>query len=100
MRTFLSHDATARCSDWGENEISDMPSSGGLLSATSFEMSPVVLFAADALEVGPLPKRPDIFQGLRRRGRNEKMDRSYKALQTMCYHERSNSSTSSPRPPV
>ncbi len=37
-----------------------MPSSGGLLSATSFEMSPVVLFAAEELELAPLPKRPDI----------------------------------------
>ena len=63
MRTFLSHDATARCSDWGENEISEMPSSGGLMSATSFEMSPVVLFAADALELAAFPKRPDILEG-------------------------------------
>ena len=39
-----------------------MLSSGGLLNATSFEMSPVVLFAADALEVAPLPKMPDIFE--------------------------------------
>ena len=61
MRTFLSHDATARCSDWGENEMSEMPSSGGLLSTTSFEMSPVVLFAADVLELVALPKRPDIL---------------------------------------
>ena len=43
--------------------MSDMPSSGGLLNAMSFEMSPVVLFAADALELGPLPKRPDIIDG-------------------------------------
>lgn len=62
MRTFLSHDATARCSDWGENEISEMLSSGGLLSVTSFEISPVVLFAADALALVALPKRPDIFE--------------------------------------
>ena len=60
MRTFLSHDATARCSDCGENERSDMPSSGGLLNATSLEISPVVLFAAEELELAPLPKRPDI----------------------------------------
>ena len=37
-----------------------MPSSGGLLNVTSLEMSPVVLFAADELELAPLPKRPDI----------------------------------------
>ena len=37
-----------------------MPSSGGLLSATSFDISPVVLFAAEELELAPLPKRPDI----------------------------------------
>lgn len=63
MRTFLSHEATARCSDWGEKEMSDMPSSGGLLSAMSFEMSPVVLFAADAFELVAVPKRPDILEG-------------------------------------
>ena len=39
-----------------------MLSSGGLLSATSFEMSPVVLFAAAAFELVALPKRPDIFE--------------------------------------
>lgn len=38
-----------------------MLSSGGLLRATSFEMSPVVLFAAAALELFALPKRPDIL---------------------------------------
>lgn len=37
-----------------------MPSSGGLLSAISFEISPVVLLAAEELELAPLPKRPDI----------------------------------------
>lgn len=58
----MSHDATARCSDWGENEISEMLSSGGLLSAMSFEMSPVVLFAADALELVALPNSPDIVE--------------------------------------
>lgn len=41
--------------------MSEMPSSGGLLSTTSFEMSPVVLFAADVLELVALPKRPDIL---------------------------------------
>ena len=43
--------------------MSEILSSGGLLSATSFEMSPVVLFAAAAFElVVALPKRPDIFE--------------------------------------
>lgn len=60
MRTFLSHDATARCSDCGENEMSEIPSSGGLLNATSFEMSPVVLFADAAFDAA-LPKRPAIL---------------------------------------
>lgn len=60
MRTFLSHDDTARWSDCGENERSDMLSSGGLLSVTSFEISPVVLAADAALELAALPKRPDI----------------------------------------
>lgn len=47
MRTFLSHDATARCSDWGENLRSEIPSSGGEVRVMSFEMSPVVFeFAA------------------------------------------------------
>ena len=65
MRTFLSHDATAKCSDCGENERSEMPSSGGLLSATSFDMSPVVLLVEEALVVAALPKRPDILGVLR-----------------------------------
>ena len=43
--------------------MSEMLSSGGLLSATSFEMSPVVLFAADALEPAPLPKMPAMLDG-------------------------------------
>ena len=42
--------------------MSEMLSSGGLLNAISFEISPVVLFAADALELAPLPKMPDIFE--------------------------------------
>lgn len=42
--------------------MSEMLSSGGLLSAISFEISPVVLFAADALELAPLPKMPDISE--------------------------------------
>lgn len=64
MRTFLSHDATARCSDCGEKDRSEMPSSGGLLNARSFEMSPVVLFA-DAAFDPVLPKGPDIMLELR-----------------------------------
>ena len=43
--------------------MSEMLSSGGLLSATSFDMSPVVLFAADALEPAPLPKMPAMLDG-------------------------------------
>ena len=42
--------------------MSEMLSSGGLLRATSFEMSPVVLFAAAALVLAALPKRPDICE--------------------------------------
>ena len=56
----MSHDATAKCSDCGEKDRSEIPSSGGLLNAISFEISPVVLFAAEALELAALPKRPDI----------------------------------------
>ena len=43
--------------------MSEMLSSGGLLSAMSFEISPVVLFAAAAVELAALPNRPDIFEG-------------------------------------
>ena len=43
MRTLLYHDATLRKSAVGENASSEMLSSGGVLSATSFEISPVVL---------------------------------------------------------
>lgn len=64
MRTFLSHDATAKCSDCGENDRSEIPSSGGLLNATSFEISPVVLFADAAFDAALL-KRPDIMLELR-----------------------------------
>lgn len=60
MRTFLSQEATARCSDTGENERSEMPSSGGDVRGTSLEMSPLVLFAEVVVEV-LLPKR-DILQ--------------------------------------
>ncbi len=52
----------ARWSDWGEKERSEMLSSGGLLNATSFEISPVVLAADVALELAALPKRPDIVE--------------------------------------
>jgi hypothetical protein len=62
MRTFLSHEDMARWSDWGEKERSEMLSSGGLLNATSFEISPVVLAADVALELAALPKRPDIVE--------------------------------------
>jgi len=60
MRTFLSQEATARCSDTGENERSEMPSSGGEARGTSLEMSPLVLFAEAAVDA-LLPKR-DIVQ--------------------------------------
>jgi hypothetical protein len=43
MRTFLSQEATARCSDCGENERSEMLSSGGDCRATSLDRSPRVL---------------------------------------------------------
>lgn len=56
MRTFLSQEATAKCSDTGENERSEMPSSGGEARGTSLEMSPLVLFAEAAVEA-LLPKR-------------------------------------------
>ena len=42
MRTFLSQEATARCSETGENETSEILSSGGSLSGTSFDISPWV----------------------------------------------------------
>lgn len=58
MRTFLSHDATAKCSLAGENRISEILSSGGRLSGTSLEMSPVVLvWLADDAAEPTLPKR-------------------------------------------
>ena len=61
----MSHDATARCSDWGENAKSEMPSSGGLFRVMSFDMSPVelVFWFADA---AVLPKRPDMIDGYSR----------------------------------
>jgi hypothetical protein len=59
MRTLLSHDATLRKSAVGENASSEMLSSGGLLSATSFEMSPVVLGAP--LAAAPVLVKSDIL---------------------------------------
>lgn len=55
MRTFLSHDATARKSPAGENFRSEIESSGGDDSATSLEGSPGAL--VEAAEAA-LPKRP------------------------------------------
>lgn len=53
--TFLSQDATARCSDCGENEMSEMLSSGGVVRATSLVKSPRVFAWLVELAV---PKRP------------------------------------------
>lgn len=58
--TFLSHDATARCSDWGENLRSEIPSSGGAVRVTSLEISPMVFVLAAA---EGCPKRPDMVVG-------------------------------------
>ena len=55
MRTFLSQEATARCSETGEKETSDMLSSGGSLSGTSFDMSPCVGLLG-VLDAGVEPK--------------------------------------------
>ena len=55
----LSHDETPRKSAVGENANSDMLSSGGEESATSFEMSPVVLVVV-LLAVLP-PEKRDIL---------------------------------------
>ena len=60
----MSHDATARWSDCGENEISEMPSSGGLVRGTSFEMSPVVLLAFEALVGEAAFAKRDIVEAL------------------------------------
>ena len=59
MRTLLSHDATAKWSDWEENEISEILSSGGFSRRTSLERSPKVLLwvAAALLD----PNNPDIL---------------------------------------
>jgi hypothetical protein len=50
MRTFWSHDETARWSDLGEKASSDTLSEGGCFSSTSFPRSPWVLFADAAAE--------------------------------------------------
>ena len=65
MRTFLSHEATARCSDCDENFICDMPSSGGAVRVKSAEMSPLLLVA---VEVG-VELNNAIVRWLRRSGR-------------------------------
>ena len=48
MRTLLSHDEMLRKSAEGEKASSEMLSSGGVLRATSLEMSPVVLGVLEA----------------------------------------------------
>lgn len=64
MRTFLSQLDTARkslaCVVDGENERSEIVSSGGVESATSLFRSPVVVLAA-ALVAAPPPKSVDIL---------------------------------------
>jgi hypothetical protein len=55
MRTFLSHDETARKSFAGEKWSAEMLSSGGSFSAMSLEGSPWVAEAGCA--AGVLPKR-------------------------------------------
>lgn len=64
MRTFLSHDATAKWSVVGEKARSEIPSSGGWFKGTSFEMSPVVFVWPAELVAAPLPKSPDIAKGV------------------------------------
>ncbi|MBA7489883.1 hypothetical protein ES702_00417 [subsurface metagenome] len=59
MRTFLSHDATARKSPVGENARSETLSEGGSDNAISFERSPEVLAEDAAAEA--LPKIPDML---------------------------------------
>lgn len=63
MRTLLSHDATLRKSAVGEKASSEMLSSGGEASGTSFEMSPVVLGVLLAVVLVPVEKR-DILVGV------------------------------------
>ena len=60
MRTFLSQDATARCSLAGEKRRSEILSSGGIVRATSFEISPEVLFWAVVAGVVPTEPKSDI----------------------------------------
>lgn len=56
----------------GEKARSEMLSSGGAVRVTSFDMSPVVLFAAVVPVEGLVePKRPDIVRWV---GRSAKMD--------------------------
>ena len=55
MRTFLSQEATARCSETGEKDTSDILSSGGSFRGTSFEISPWVGLLG-VLEAGVEPK--------------------------------------------
>ena len=62
MRTFLSQEATARCSETGENETSDMLSSGGSFSGTSFDISPCVGLLG-VLEAGVEPKSDILRDG-------------------------------------
>lgn len=64
MRTFLSHEATARWFDTGENEMSETESSGGDDSAMSLLTSPIV-FAAEVLAAVD-PKSPDMLKSLYR----------------------------------
>ena len=68
MRTFLSHDATARCSETGEKRRSEMLSSGGEDNSTSLEMSPVVLVVVEAAEEAAEPKSVDMAANGKTRG--------------------------------
>lgn len=77
-----------------------MLSSGGLLRATSFEMSPVVLFAADALEPAPLPKIPAILNSWKVdlwKRKAENGEGRY-GCQSMCYGKRTILLTLRPKP--
>lgn len=53
----MSHDETARKSAVGEKANSEMLSSGGEESGTSFEISPVVLVVLEEAAVEALEKR-------------------------------------------
>ena len=62
MRTFLSHDATASKSAFGENARSDTPSSGGEVNSTSLLRSPWVdEFALDAV-AAEFPNRDIVYE--------------------------------------